>query len=274
MRAQAAADVAYMYEHLAMDGGVSMATRGKAEREAERDRLMNFPLMPDHVRLELEQIIQLYGLPLATLTPSVAQFILRRVMFEYRSTISKKRTTRTPLFTKEELRELLTVMGLEPMDLAEMLANGTRSKSSIYQSINRWMTDEGRPTNSGAALRINAMIQRRVRQKYASESGSRISSTNPDTARRRAQWNRQKVAKNIPLAPSAKEALDAAQNSSLGSPGPKGRGRRGSIRTVQKGGGVTAVRRDLPQRKGGLERGGEYVDLGADEPDRDGGRGA
>jgi hypothetical protein len=274
LRIKNAAEADFMRKHLRLDNeGLAVPTT-QAGREAERRKLLEFPPMPEHVRLELEQIVRLYGLPLAALSSDVAAFIVRRSNFEFRSVASRKRSGRPPLFTADELRQLLQVMGMEPADLAEMLTTTKPQKHSLYGSINRWMTGENYPT-TGIALRVNALIERRVRRTYASESGSRASSTNPDTVRRRAQWNAQKVAKDVPLAPSARSGYDGdaeAQAATVGDAAAARRRRRGAIRTVQKGGGLPTVRRGLQQRTGGLGADGPTADGRPGEPDRDGGR--
>jgi hypothetical protein len=273
LRVENAAYIERMRAHLQINGPLVEATT-TAGREEERKRLVTFPTMPPHVRAELEQIIRLYGLPLADLASDVAAFVVRRCNFEFRSLVSKQRSLRPPLFTIEELRALLAAMHLEPADLAEMLSTTDEQKHSIYGSINRWLSGENYPT-AGAALRVNALIERRVRRTYASESGSRISSTNPETARRRAQWNAQKVAKDVPIAPSARSGYDgdaAEEGAPVGGADAARRRRRGAIRTVQKGGGQPTVRRGLQQRARGLGAGGPTADGGPSEPDRDGGR--
>ena len=198
--------------------------KGVKARETIRKKLTDFPRINDGELARLEGIIQRYGLPLAAMSSETASFVVRRVMMDFHRLSVLRRALKEPLFTPDELIELMRVLQVKPTQLAEMVApqNPNNARGSIF----RWMHGAAHPT-SVLGLKINRLIEQHVRHpKRGGFPGPRKESElvqDGDTARRRRSYRakKQREAEGmfIPLAPSArkhKEEADAAARQDAG----------------------------------------------------------
>jgi hypothetical protein len=192
--------------------------KGVGERQERVRRLTAYPPIPPGELQRLEGIIKSYGLPLSALSSDTAAFVVRRVMVDFHRLAVLRRTLAKPMFTADELIELMRVLKVKPAQLAEMVAPGTgTTRNNAMGSIHRWMHGASRPT-SVLAIRLNRMIEQNVRR--APSGGAPLKreeaqlSQKPETVRRRAQKQRKRQEDRIeaPLAYAVrKEEADATE---------------------------------------------------------------
>jgi hypothetical protein len=187
-----------------------------ADREAKRQDLMDFPRIPDGELERLEGIIKRYGMPMTALSSDVAAFVVRRVMSDFFRLSILRRSIRKPMFTPDELVELMREMRLKPAQLAEVLAPGSGiSVNAAMNSIQRWMHGVSAPT-SVLGVKVNRMIEQRVRRRPAGgapmQRREEDLSQKPETVRRRVQKARlrAKGQMEIPLSYAAQKAREEA----------------------------------------------------------------
>ena len=195
-------------------------TMGMVARDDRDDKLRDYPEMPLGELELLEDIIREYGLPLDRLHTDVAAFIFRRVMIDYRTFALLQRARRPPLFTPQELVELLRVLGLNQYQFSKLLTPGrTPQKAySTYVMLQRWVQGENVPVGI-MAQRVNALITQHVRRKGGLTTNARVTdesklSQAPDTVRRRRGKRRQEEDERsghvqAPLARAARRTPDA-----------------------------------------------------------------
>jgi hypothetical protein len=174
--------------------------------------------MPAAVLESLEDILKRYGLPLERLSSETAAFVLRRVLLDYHYMPLLQRTYRAPLFTPEELVELMRLLRVNPHQLADLLAphGSPQKKYGIYVMIQRWVAGINNPVGL-VAQRVSHMIAANVRRKTAPpanaqvEDSSRLSRA-PETVRRREDKRRQREAEQArvraPLSRAAQRELE------------------------------------------------------------------
>lgn len=220
------AEAAFLANHLKLDerGRLPENERsGDKSLQARQERyakLLNYPPIPEGERQRLEGLIARYGLPLTALSSETAAFIVRRVMMDFHKLSSLRRANSEPMFTPEELIELMRVLKVTPTQLADMLVGnqGPQATNNFRGSIFRWMHGASKPTST-LALKVNALIERYVRRPqrsggYPAPRKEDQLSTEKDTVRRRnSRWaQEEKRAIPIPLAPSArKDRADATE---------------------------------------------------------------
>jgi hypothetical protein len=211
-REEALVEAEFLAHHFQLDdqgrlGETENSTKiSHAARTAIRKRLSDFPRIPQYEADRLESIIAKYGLPLSALSSDTAAFILRRVMFDYHRLSVLRRRVRKPLFTPEELIELMRVMNVKPFQLAHILepvrfnaANGL---------IHRWIHGVNHPTGL-TAIKTNRLIEQQVRRKKAggfpAPRQEEALSDKPATVERRSRLRRAEKALNLPLASAARK---------------------------------------------------------------------
>lgn len=196
--------------------------KGVKARSADRRRLTDFPVMPPGELQRLEGIIEKYGLPLTALSSRVASFVMRRVMFDYFKMSNLRRTTKPPMFTPEELTELMRVLKVKPTQLADMVAPPKEGgRNNALGSIHRWMHGASTPT-SVLAIKINRMIEQNVRRVRTGGFPGKFEgvelSAKPETVKRRTRVRNQRRRGEeemvIPVSQSAKEALEREADAS------------------------------------------------------------
>ena len=199
--------------------------KGVRARAADHKRLTDFPVIPPGELQRLEGIIEKYGLPLTALSSRVAAFVMRRVMLDYFKMSNLRKTTKPPMFTPEELVELMRVLQVKPTQLADMVAPPKEGgRNNALGSIHRWMHGASTPT-SLLAIKINRLIEQRVRRSMVGGYPGKIEgvphSDKPVTVERRERKYKERRRKKeemvIPVSQSAREALereaDASQRS-------------------------------------------------------------
>lgn len=218
-RAARIAEAEFLAKHLQLDAKGRLpedersGDKSLTERRERYAKLTDYPRIPEGERERLEGIIDAYGLPLSALSSDTAAFIVRRVMMDFHKLSSLRRAVQAPMFTPEELIELMRVLKVTPTQLADMLVGGqgpaavNNSRGSIF----RWMHGASRPTST-LGLKVNALIERYVRRPlrggYPAPRKESELAQDPETAKRRNRHRAQeaKRAIPIPLAPSARNA--------------------------------------------------------------------
>ena len=178
----------------------------KAVTQARFDALRAFPPIPEHALRELERIIGAYGLPLQALSSDKAAFVFRRVLSDYHHIRAIARDyQRAGLFTIEELRELLRVLGVGPWQLAQVI--DPNKAHTINAAILRWLGGLHAPTGRnglGPAYKINRLIEQHVRRK-GKEGRVRPGWERSGATGRRLREQRLGEELTIPLASSAQK---------------------------------------------------------------------
>lgn len=192
------AEAEWLQRHFKLEDGGRLsrgeATHGlsKKRREEREDALTAFPRMPEHDLQELQRLIGAYGLPLARMDSDTAAFILRRVLLDYFKLTILRRSIRKPMFTPDELIELMRVMRLKPAQLAQVIQPD--NYNAAMGNISRWMHGASQPTGV-TAMKVNRLIEQQVRRKksggFPALRPEGELSDKPDTARRRNQWRKQ-----------------------------------------------------------------------------------
>jgi len=188
------AEARYLADHFQLDqyGRLDSTETGeKLSHSARRDkidRLTAFPRMPEGEMERLVGIIERYGLPLAQLPSDTAAFVVRRVMMDYwRLSILRRRTAK-PMFTPEEMVELMRALQVQVSGLAEIIAPDR--KGPTINLLWRWIHGVNKPTGT-TALRVNRLIEQHVRRKRADNHGRPgVYSNNRVTVERRARRDR------------------------------------------------------------------------------------
>jgi hypothetical protein len=190
---------------------------GRSKRRTKIVGLHEFPPAPPKAKEAVERFVATYGLPLQDLSSDTAAFILRRVMYDYFRLAILRRQKKEPLFTPDELIELMRVMRLKPFQLAEFLSAGDpKQRNSLSGLIHRWMHGASRPVGV-RAMRVNRLIEQQVRRPRSQTGGTARYktageySTNPESVRRRLAWLRRKE-RGKELIPIAKSALQEEGN--------------------------------------------------------------
>jgi hypothetical protein len=210
-RAERAAEMHALASHLGLTASGTLPEDEQAENESREARerrfaaLRDYPPIPEHALRELERIIGAYGMPLEALSSEKAGFVFRRVLSDYHHIRAIARDyRRMGLFTADELRELLRVLGLGPWQLAQVI--DPHHAHTINAAILRWLGGLHAPTGrggSGPAFKINRLIEQHVR-------GPSKRVTPPDApsgaAKRKHQARMQAEGLRIPLATSAQGA--------------------------------------------------------------------
>lgn len=224
-RAARVAEAEFLATHLQLDDRGRLpeeeaaGNKSLTERRERYAKLTDYPRIPDGERERLEGIIATYGLPLSALSSDTAAFILRRVMMDFHKLSSLRRAIQPPMFTPEELVELMRVLKVTPTQLADMLvgSQGPAATNNFRGSIFRWMHGASKPTST-LGLKVNALIDRYVRRPlrggYPAPRKEETLSKEKDTVRRRNSRRAQeeKRAIPIPLAPSARNAQNAQKD--------------------------------------------------------------
>jgi hypothetical protein len=190
--------------------------KGVKARNAQKAQLYDFPRIPDGELQRLEGIIEKYGLPLSVMSSRIAAFVLRRVMADYFRLSTLRRTIKPPMFTAEELVELMRVLQLKPAQLADVVSppkDGGRNNA--LGSIHRWMHGASTPT-SLLAIKINRLIEQNVRRVGTGGFPGKFEgvprSNRPETVlRRERKYRERRVAREemvIPVSQSAKDAME------------------------------------------------------------------
>jgi len=221
-KSRAVAEAEFLAAHFQLDPDGKLpedeqaGNKGVKARNAQKARLYDFPRIPDGELQRLEGIIEKYGLPLSVMSSRIAAFVLRRVMADYFRLSTLRRAVRPPMFTAEELVELMRVLQVKPAQLADMVSppkDGGRNNA--LGSIHRWMHGASTPT-SLLAIKINRLIEQNVRHTrtggFPGKFDGVARSTRPETVLRRErkykERRRGKEEMVIPVSQSAKEALE------------------------------------------------------------------
>jgi hypothetical protein len=212
------AEAEFLAKHLQLDERGRLPSDEAARdlslegRQARYAQLTNYPRIPEGERDRLEHIIATYGLPLSALSSDTAAFIVRRVMMDFHKLSSLRRANTAPMFTPEELIELMQHLKVTPTQLADMLAGsqGPAAVNNARGSVFRWMHGASKPTST-LAVKLNALIDRYVRRPlrggYPAPRKEEDLAKDPETAKRRTRYRAQQERRAIPipLAPSARK---------------------------------------------------------------------
>lgn len=222
-KSRAVAEAEFLAAHFQLDPDGKLpedeqaGNKGVKARNAQKARLYDFPRIPDVELQRLEGIIEKYGLPLSAMSSRVAAYVLRRVMADYFKLSTLRRAIKPPMFTPEELVELMRVLKVKPAQLAEMVAppRDPDARNNSLGSIHRWMHGASTPT-SLLAIKINRLIEQNVRNTrtggFPGKFDGVARSNRPETVLRRERKYRErrrgKEEMVIPVSQSAKEALE------------------------------------------------------------------
>jgi hypothetical protein len=180
--------------------------KNRIERDA---KFYDFPPIPDDDLMILERLIARYGLPLMDLAPETANFVLNRVLADYNSLQGlRHRAVRKPLFSPEELLELMRVLEVNQFSLARLVdANSMRRGGTLATMISRWLHGINLPT-SGRAVQINAMIEQFVRKRrpLTPEQESHLQASRRWKARQKKNYWEQMP--DLPVASGAEDATE------------------------------------------------------------------
>ena len=213
----------WLAQHLQLTATGSLPEEEKSthKSEAERKRryasLLAFPPMPPAEVAYLAHLIKNYGLPLSALPSDTAAFVVRRVMMDFHRLSVLRRTLSPPMFTPDELLELMRVLKVNPTQLAELTFRGATTRWNAVGSIHRWMHGASKPT-SVLAIKINRLIEQNVRRKASGghpemQRGKEISDK-PQTVERRERKTRARRRSDsgiaIPLSYAAQRAREEA----------------------------------------------------------------
>ena len=211
-REEAVAEAAFLAKHFQLEGGGRLGETENSTklsysaRQAMRKKLTDFPRMPQYEVDRLEAMIRRWGLPLSALSSDIAAFIVRRVMFDYHRLAVLRRRTRKPLFTPEELIELMRVMNVKAFQLAHIVEPSRPNAANGL--IHRWMHGVNHPTGT-TAIKVNRLIDQQVRRKKAGGFPARREdetlSDKPQTVERRTRLRRAEQRLNLPLASAARK---------------------------------------------------------------------
>lgn len=217
------AEAEWLSNHFQLNGRGSLPEDEKSthksvkEREERYKALTAYPRIPEGELERLEGIITRYGLPLSALSSDTAAFVVRRVMMDFHRLSTLRRAIRKPMFTPDELIELMRVLRLKPTQLAEMVAPGAGvGRDAAINSIQRWMHGVSQPT-SVLGVKVNRMIEQNVRRRPSGgvprPRSEEELSQKKDTARRRASRARARAEgqMEIPLSYAAQKAREEAE---------------------------------------------------------------
>lgn len=212
-REEALAEAAFLTKHFQLDDQGRLGENenhqrlSHSARAAMRRKLTDFPRIPQYEADRLEEMIRKWGLPLSALSSDTAAFVVRRVMFDYHRLAILRRRTRKPMFTPDELIELMRVMNVKVFQLAHIIEPSRPNAANGM--LHRWVHGVNLPTGT-TAIKVNRLIEQQVRRKKAGGFPAPRKeddlSAKPETVSRRDRWRRARAPLDLPLASAASAA--------------------------------------------------------------------
>lgn len=190
--------------------GEQVASISREKRDRIIAKLTGYPVIPDGELALLNDLLRHYGLPVERLDPDVAAFVIRRAQYEFKRFATLQRKPEVPMFTPQELLELLKEMRLRQFALAKLLQPD--NPEAAYNAIQRWLHDLNYPRGV-LAMRVNRLIDLHVRNRrrpggFPAERAPGELSANPETVVRRNRLDRARARleadRTIPLSTEAK----------------------------------------------------------------------